>query len=102
MIADCTIKQIGVIERNKINTLKEVKLIISNPSMHMYNPQKKKKNQLLNEMKLNSVHINIQPNKHKNINNRRCKIKVSPFFSGKFINSKSKIQAHYKVKKKKQ
>jgi hypothetical protein len=43
MIADCTIKQIGVIERNKINTLKEVKLIISNPSMHMYNPQKKKK-----------------------------------------------------------
>lgn len=43
MIADCTIKQIGVTERNKINTLKEVKLIISNPSIHMYNPQKKKK-----------------------------------------------------------
>jgi hypothetical protein len=79
MIADCTSKQIGVTERNKINTLKEVQLIISNPSIHMYNPQKKK-NQLLNEMKLNSVHINIQHNMHKNINNRRCKIKVSPFF----------------------
>lgn len=44
MIADCTSKQIGVTERNKINTLKEVQLIISNPSIHMYNPQKKKKN----------------------------------------------------------
>jgi hypothetical protein len=43
MIADCTSKQIGVTERNKINTLKEVQLIISNPSIHMYNPQKKQK-----------------------------------------------------------
>lgn len=49
-------------------------------------------------MKLNSVHINIQHNMHKNLTTGVARSKFLPFF-GKFINSKSKIQAHYKVKK---
>lgn len=66
--------------------------------IHIYNPKKKKNRRC--EMKLNSVHTNIQHNKHKYINTRRCEIKVSPLFFGKFIKSKSRLQAHYKEKKK--
>ena len=91
MIADYTIKQIGVTERNKINTLKEVKLIISNPSIHMYNPQKKK----IPTIKRNEIEFG--PYQHstqyaQKINNRRCKIKVSPFFLANLLIQKAKYK----------